>query len=126
MKRWNALPDLRSSGLVSHYGPGSGLFHAERIALAAALRELPGEWFFREHEARGQMLALVLPRDEWDKRLPLFLLWRGAQGLLHLCMGQGPDAVDLGCFSYIKDLTDSLEREVWLSFGSYPGRDRLS
>lgn len=124
MRRWYALPDL-GSGPACHRGPGSGLFQAERIALAAAVRGLPGEWLTREHEARGHNLALVLPRDEWDKRLPLFLLWRGAQGLLHLCMGQGADAVDLGCFCYITDLMASLECEVRRCLAAHPGQDRL-
>jgi hypothetical protein len=79
----------------------------------------------REHEARGHRLAFVLPRDEWDKRLPLFMLWRGARGLLHLCMGQGADAIDLGCFSYITDLTVSIEREVRLCLAAHPDRGRL-
>ena len=124
MRCWHALPYLRNSP-SAHRGPGLGLFQAERVALAATVRELPGEWFTREHEARGHRLALVLPRDEWDKRLPLFLLWRGARGLLHLCMGQGADAIDLGCFSYITDLTASLEREVRLCLAAHPDRGRL-
>lgn len=119
------MPDLRGS-MADHRGPGSGLFQAERIALAAAVRELPGAWFTCEHEARGQMLALVMPRDAWDERLPLFLLWRGTQGLLHLCMGQGPaNAVDLGCFAYITDVAASLEREVRLRLANRLDRDRL-
>ena len=124
MRHWYALPDL-CDGPADHHGLASGLFQAERIALAAAVRKLPGEWFTREHEARGHMLALVLPRDEWDKRLPLFLLWRSTQGLLHLCMGQGPEAVDLGCFSHITDLTVSLEREVRLCLVIHSDRGRL-
>jgi len=111
MTRCLALPDLRTPP-PGHPGPGPGLVRAERFALAAAVRRLPGEWFTREHQGRSGAIALVLPRNKWDQQLPLFLVWRGEQGVLHLCMGQGSEAADLGCFAIIAELIASIEREV--------------
>jgi hypothetical protein len=107
-----ALPDLRSDS-PGRVGLGVGLVRAERFALAAAVGPLlGGEWIIREHQGRSGTIALVLPRDEWDQRLPLFLVWRDEQGVLRLCMGRAGEAVDLGCFTTIAELTASIEREV--------------
>lgn len=99
----------------SHAKPDAGLARAECSALAAAIRRLPGEWVTREHEDRSthpaRTIVLLLPRDEHDEQVPLFLVWR-TRGTLHLCKGQGTEATDLGRFADIAAVMASVGREV--------------
>lgn len=127
LRRPIALLDLRPAPPPARAGHGAGLAHAECLALAAAAWRLPSGggghgdgWFTREYRVWGgrALAVLVLPRDEWDRSLPLFLVCRGEQGLIHLCMASDDGeaiagrATDLGRFASIGDLIPTLEREV--------------
>ena len=99
--------------------PDEGLTPAECRMLAAGVQRLPGGWFTRERRDRGRTIVFLLPRDQRDETVPLFLVWR-TRGLLNLYKGQSAVATDLGRLADVATVIACVDAEVRRHFALDP------